>query len=61
MIVTEYYMTRNDGVRLYRTYSNVDSYIKQVETGIIYTEAIDVENSPYTYIETYEKIPIQGD
>lgn len=31
--------------------------IKQVETGVKYSEAIDVENAPYTYSETNEKIP----
>lgn len=31
--------------------------IKQVETGVIYSEAIDVENAPYTYSET--DIPIE--
>ena len=61
MIVREFYMTRSDGVKLYKTYSNIESYIKQVETGVIYSEAIDVENAPYTYIETYEKIPAQDD
>ena len=30
--------------------------IKQVETEIVYDEAIDVEGAPYTYIETEEKI-----
>lgn len=31
-------------------------YIEQVPTGIKYSEAIDVENAPYSYIETTEKI-----
>ena len=32
--------------------------IRQIETGIIYDEAIDVENIEYTYEETEEKIDI---
>lgn len=56
MIVREYYKTREDGVKLYRTHSNEDYKIKQLPTEIIYDEAIDVEDAPYTYIETEEKI-----
>lgn len=44
-----------NGVDLIRTYS--DTYtIKQVETGIVYTEAIDIPNK-YTYEETEELKP----
>lgn len=56
MIVRELYMTRKDGVKLYKTYSDLNHYIKQLPTNIIYGEAIDVENAPYTYIETDEVI-----
>jgi hypothetical protein len=56
MIVKEFYMRRNDGVNLYRTYSNKGLRILQNETGVIYDEAIDVENARYTYSETEEKI-----
>ena len=56
MIVREFYKTRNDGVNLFRTYSNEGFYILQLPTSIKYAEAIDVENAPYTYIETNEKI-----
>lgn len=52
MIITEYFKTRKDGVNLYRTYSNEGYMILQVETGIQYAEAVDVENAPYTYEET---------
>lgn len=54
MVVKEFYMERTDGVKLYRNYSNEGFKIKQVETGIVYDEAIDVENAPYTYEETDE-------
>jgi hypothetical protein len=62
MIQREFYKTRKDGVNLYRTYSTENLYIRQIETGIEYGEAIDVENAPYTYeetdrpIEAYEEI-----
>lgn len=52
MIQREFYMTRSDGVNLFRTYSDENFKIRQIETGIIYDEAIDVENAPYTYEET---------
>ena len=68
MVKREYYMTRNDGVKLYRTIDAVvdkngnpildekgnliptGKMIMQLQTGVEYDEAIDVENSPYTYI-----------
>lgn len=52
MVIKEYYTTREDGVRLFRTYSDTNHYLYQVETGAIYDEAIDVENANYTYEET---------
>ena len=58
MIVKEFYRTREDGVNLYRTYSDENYKIRQIETGAIYDEAIDVENAGYTYEETEEKIEI---
>lgn len=58
MIVKEFYKTREDGVNLYRTYSDTNRYIKQVQTGAIYSEAIDVENAPYTYKETDKEIEV---
>ena len=56
MIVREFYATRNDGVNLFRTYSDEGFYILQNETQIEYSEAIDVEGAPYTYMETNEPI-----
>jgi hypothetical protein len=52
MIVREFYKTRKDGVNLYKTYSDSNMYIRQVETGVEYSEAIDVEFVNYTYEET---------
>ena len=47
---------RNDGIKLYRTYSDDNYKIKQLETGNIYDEAVDIEENIYTYEETNEKI-----
>ena len=52
MIKKEFYKTRSDGVNLYKTYSDKGYLIKQLETGELYQEAIDIENAPYTYEET---------
>ena len=52
MIQREFYAQRKDGVKLYRTYSDAGMMIRQNETGVEYTEAIDVEGAPYTYTET---------
>ena len=52
MIQREFYTQRKDGVKLYRTYSDAGMMIRQNETGVEYTEAIDVEGAPYTYTET---------
>lgn len=59
MIQTEFYMERKDGVNLYRTYSDRNMMIQKDDTDEIYSEAIDVENSGFTYTET--DIPIEGD
>lgn len=56
MIKKEYFTTRKDGVKLYKTYSDEGFYIRKVGTEEIYDEAIDVENAPYQYEETDEKI-----
>ena len=59
-IIKELYTTREDGVRLFKTYSDQNKYIKQLQTGVIYAIAIDVENAPYTYLETDEVIEDNG-
>ena len=55
-IVREFYKTRNDGVNLYKTYSNEGYIIHKLNTEEYYSEAIDVENAPFGYEETNEKI-----
>ena len=56
MIKREFYKERNDGVKLYKTYSDENYKIQKVGTDEIYDEAIDVKSSNYEYIETDEKI-----
>lgn len=56
MIVKEEYKIRTDGVKLFRIFSDAGKKIIQNETDIVYTEAIDVENAPYTYRESGETI-----
>lgn len=61
MIVREFYIERRDGVKLYRTYSDINHYIIQDQTGIEYPEAIDVEDAPYTYTESDKEIENGGE
>ena len=58
MLQRDFYLTRSDGVNLYRTYSDTNMYILQNDTGITYTEAVDVEDTPHTYSETNTPIPL---
>lgn len=59
MIVKEFCETRKDGVNLYRTYSDQNLQIKQVETGRVYNQAIDVEGAPLTYVETDKPVEVR--
>lgn len=56
MIRKEFYKKRNDGKSLYKSYSDKNLKIKQVDTGIVFDEAIDLEESIYTYEETEQII-----
>lgn len=51
MVVTEYYKTSEDGVVLVRTYSDSGKMIQNAE-GVMYSEAIDPEETGRTYTET---------
>ena len=39
-----------------RHYSDRGMKLKQVETGVIYDEAVDLIPCPYTYEETYDPV-----
>lgn len=60
-IVIEFYRKREDNINLYRTYSNEGVLIKKVGTDEIYEEAIDIENSGFSYEETEELIEIEAE
>ena len=55
-IITEYYKTRNDGVVLNRTYSDLGMMIER--DGIRYEDAIDPAELNRQYTETDE--PVEG-
>lgn len=55
-IKKEFYKVREDGVNLYRTYSDNGKVIQKVGTDELYDEAIDVQGSPFVYIETQDNI-----
>ena len=50
MIVIDFYREREDGVRLYRTYSSEGMKIEC--DGVLYDEAVDPENSGRIYTES---------
>ena len=54
MIITEYFATREDGVALNRTYSNIGMMIER--EGVRYSEAIDPVDMNRQYTETDEPI-----
>ena len=67
MIKTEFFTKRSDNVILVKTYSTENKYIRQVETGLEYDEAVDIgekvgENykpTKYTYEETDKEIKVE--
>lgn len=56
MIKKEFYTTREDGVNLYRTYSDANFYIRKVGTDEVYSDAADIETANYEYEETDTQI-----
>lgn len=59
MIVREFYAERKDGVRLYKTFSDINHYIRKVGTEEIYSEAIDIESAGFEYEETENEIIVE--
>lgn len=56
-MITEYYRTREDGVRLVRTYSDRGMMIHGGFPEGDYVESIDPEDSGRTYTETEMPVP----
>lgn len=59
MIKKEHFMTREDGVKLYRTYSDTDHLIRNKRTGHTYGDAIDISETE-EYEEEAEHIEMEG-
>ena len=53
-IITEYYMTRTDGVVLNRTYSDIGMMVER--DGVLYDEAIDPAELGRVYTESDQPI-----
>lgn len=49
-------MEREDGVKLFRTYSDERRKIRKVGTDEVYSEAVDIEGKDYVYKETDEYV-----
>lgn len=57
MIKKEIYTTREDGVKLYRTFSDTDHKLRKVADGAIYDEAIDIsEGVEYEEVDGYVEL-----
>jgi hypothetical protein len=52
MVVKEFFRQREDGVGLYKSYSDKEVYIRKIGTDEEYSEAIDIEGASYEYEET---------
>lgn len=59
MIKKESYMTREDGVELYRTFSDTDHKIRNKRTGNVYGDAVDISEAE-EYEEVDEYIELEG-
>ena len=58
-IIREYYMTRNDSVKIFRSYSDKDVYIRKEGTDLTDVEMYDVEDAHFVYVETDTPIEIE--
>ena len=57
MIITEFFIERADGVKLYRTFSDSGLMIQKIGTDELYTEAVDEKEIGYKYTETDIPVP----
>ena len=55
MLQKEFVAETADGVKLYRTFSDEHRKILQNETGLIYDDAVDVENAEFSYSEVFDE------
>ena len=54
-IKKEFVAETADGVKLYHTFSDESRKILQNETGLIYDDAVDVENAEFSYSEVFDE------
>lgn len=59
MVVKEFDSKREDGVNLYKSYSDAGFCIQKVGTDEIYDAAIDIEGAPFEYVETDQRIEVE--
>lgn len=59
MIKKEAYMTREDGVQIFRTYSDTDHMIRNKRTSEVYTDAADISEDE-EYEEESDYIELEG-
>ena len=59
MIKKETYMTREDGMQIFRTYSDTDHKIRNKRTSVVYDDAVDIsEDEEYEEVDGY--IDLEG-
>ena len=56
MIVTEFYRVREDGVELFRTYSDKNKYVSREGESVKYEEIICSEDRLGVFVESEEEI-----
>ena len=59
MIITEFFREREDGINLYRTYSDRGLRVENEQTHEVFDDVVNVEGFTHTYTETDE--PIQDE
>lgn len=59
MIIREFYTKKEDGTKLYRTYSDKGYYIKKRNSEFLYKAAIDLAGVRFHYEETDILIPVK--
>jgi hypothetical protein len=56
MIVTEFYREREDGIKLFRTYSDAHKYVSREGESVKYEEIICSEDRLGVFVESEEEI-----
>ena len=59
MLQKEFYRNREDGIKLFRVFSDEGKYIRKIGRTENYREAVDIENANFFYEETNELIPVE--